>query len=286
MPAAFAAAGDLAAPGDRARAIGTLSGMFPLSTLLGLPIGALAAIVAGWRGSFVFILIVALVALVLVARLPSRRPAPEAATTGHLATLRRAVDDRRALGALLVAFLWLTATFGLFVYVGEFVHRSFGVPAEQAGLVYVVVGLVGVIATRRSARVMGRIGARGTVLAAIAVFVVAGFVLPLTAIALPLMLILFAVWAFGTWTGIPAMQFIVAGLSATARGTLLAFLTSAINFGAVVGPIVTGRVLEAGGFVWAGPWAASLGLITLVTAWALLPDAKDPALAEALPAEG
>jgi predicted MFS family arabinose efflux permease len=275
MPAAFAAAGDLAAPGQRARSLGTLAGMFPLSTLLGLPLGALAAVIAGWRGSFVFILGVAVVALVLVSRLPVDRPPGEAAGASHVATLRAALADRRALGTFLVQFLWLTAAFGLFVYVGEFVHRAFGVPAEQAGLVYVVVGLVGVIATRRSAAVLGRIGARRTVLAAIGVFVVAAFLLPLTAIALPLMLGLFAVWAFGTWTGIPAMQFIVAGLSATARGTLLAFLTSAINFGAVLGPILTGRVLEAGGFAWAGPFAASLGIVALATAWALLPDVRE-----------
>jgi predicted MFS family arabinose efflux permease len=261
--------------------------MFPLSTLLGLPLGALAAVLAGWRGSFIFIFAVAVVALVLVVRLPADRPTGGAAGVSHVATLRTVLGDRRALGTFLVQFLWLTATFGLFVYVGEFVHRAFGVPAEQAGLVYVVVGLVGVIATRRSAAVLGRIGARRTVLAAIGVFVVAGFLLPLTAIALPLMIGLFAVWAFGTWTGIPAMQFIVAGLSATARGTLLAFLTSAINFGAVVGPIVTGRVLEAGGFAWAGPFAACLGIVAFVAAWAVLPDVTEPVPdAVAAPAEG
>ena len=69
------------------------------------------------------------------------------------------------------------------------------------------------------------------------------------------------------------MQTIVASLSSTARGTLLAFVGSAINLGAVVGPIVTGRVLEAGGFAWAGPWAAALGLLALTVAWRVLPEA-------------
>jgi predicted MFS family arabinose efflux permease len=275
LPAAFAAAGDLAAPGQRARTIGLLSGMFPLSTLLGLPIGALAAAIAGWRGSFAFILGVALVALVLVSRLPRVRRAIDEMRPTHLQTLRLATDDRRALAAFGVTFLWLTATFGLFVYVAEFVHRSFGIPAERAGLVYVVVGLVGVLATRRSERVMARIGARRTVLAAIGTFIVAACLLPLTAVALLLMLVLFGIWAFATWTGIPAMQYIVASLSSEARGTLLAFLTSAINLGAVVGPFVTGRVLEVGGFAWAGPWAGLLGVIALVAAWRVLPDAGD-----------
>jgi predicted MFS family arabinose efflux permease len=255
--------------------MGMLAGMFPLATVLGLPFGALAAVVAGWRGSFAFILAVAIATALLVARLPAtERPATTATQEpGYLATIRVAVRDRRARAALSVTFLWLTATFGLFVYVAEFVHRTYAVPSDRAGLVYVVVGLVGVLATRYSDRVIARLGARRTVQFAIAAFAAAAFALPITAVALPATVLVFAVWAGGTWTGIPAMQTIVAGLSSTARGTLLAFLSSAINLGAVVGPIVTGRVLEAGGFAWAAPWAATLGLIALIAAWRVLPEA-------------
>jgi predicted MFS family arabinose efflux permease len=272
MPAAFAAAGDVP-PEQRARAMGLLAGMFPLSTLLGLPLGALAAIVAGWRGSFVFIVAVAVVAAMLASRLPNTRPTPASSHgSSYLNTIRVAIGDTRARYALLVTFLWLTAANGLFVYLAEFIHRSYGIEATQAGLVYVVVGVVGVAATRYSDRVIGRIGARRTVLAALAMFSAAAIVLPLTTVALPLTLIVFAFWAAGTWTGIPAMQTIVSSLSGSARGTLLAFLSSSINFGAVVGPIVTGRVLEAGGFGWAAPWAGSLGLVALFVAWRVLPE--------------
>ena len=274
LPAAFAAAGDLAEPSLRARAMGRLAGMFPLSTLLGLPLGALAAIVAGWRGSFAFIAIVAVIAALLVSRLPEARPLAAADRPSYGRTIRLAIGDARARTALVVTFLWLTATFGLFVYVAEFVHRTFGVPAEQAGLIYVVVGVVGVVATRRSDLVVARLGARRTVLLAISMFVAAAFFLPLSAIALPVTVVTLGFWAYGTWTGIPAMQTIVSGLSGSARGTLLAFLSSAINLGAVVGPIVTGRVLEAGGFTWAGPWAACLGLLALTVAWRVLPEAS------------
>ncbi|HEY7736193.1 MAG TPA: MFS transporter [Candidatus Limnocylindrales bacterium] len=278
LPAAFAAAGDLAAPEGRARAMGLLAGMFPLSTLLGLPFGALAAIITGWRGSFGFIFVVAIAAALLVLRLPAldRPPGTAGQEPGYLATIRVAIRDPRARAALSVTFLWLTATFGLFVYVAEFVHRTYGIPSNQAGLVYAVVGLVGVAATRFSDRVIARLGARRTVQVAIAAFAGAAFLLPATAVALPVTVLVFAVWAGGTWTGIPAMQTIVASLSSSARGTLLAFLSSAINLGAVVGPIVTGRVLEAGGFAWAAPWAAALGLVALIAAWRVLPDAGAP----------
>jgi predicted MFS family arabinose efflux permease len=285
MPAAFAAAGDLAAPGQRARAMGVLSGMFPLSTLVGLPIGALAASVAGWRGSFAFITLVAVVAIVLVARLPAVPRVATGPAGSHLATLREAIRTPRAAGSLLVPFLWLAGSFGLFVFLAEFVHRSFGVPTAQAGLIYVVVGLVGVVASRGSGRVVERIGARRTVLVAIGGFVVAALLLPVTAAALPLTVAVFGAWAFCTWTGVPAMQFIVSSLSVNVRGTLLSFLTSANNLGIVVGPILTGRVLEAGGFAWAAPWAAFLGLLALLAAWRLLPDVTEAAPTDLTPIE-
>jgi predicted MFS family arabinose efflux permease len=184
-----------------------------------------------------------------------------------------------------VPFLWLAGSFGLFVFLAEFVHRSFGVPTAQAGLIYVVVGLVGVVASRGSGRVVERIGARRTVLVAIGGFVVAALLLPVTAAALPLTVAVFGAWAFCTWTGVPAMQFIVSSLSVNVRGTLLSFLTSANNLGIVVGPILTGRVLEAGGFAWAAPWAAFLGLLALLAAWRLLPDVTEAAPTDLTPIE-
>ena len=60
-----------------------------------------------------------------------------------------------------MTFLRVTGFDGLFVYLGEFVHEAFGIPAEQASFVYVMVGLGGLVAARASARIVAAIGARG-----------------------------------------------------------------------------------------------------------------------------
>jgi multidrug resistance protein len=270
LPAVFALAGDLPDPGERARTFGFVAGMFPLSTLLGLPLGALAGVVAGWRASFAFVLLVALVAVVLVVRFcPETRRA--AAPGSYLAPYRVVLERPRALLVMLVTLVWFMAAFGLFVYVSEFVHRSFGVPANQAGLVYVVVGLVGLAATRVSGRLMMTVGPRRLVLGAIATFVGSALVLPYTTVALPLAILTFAVWAFGTWVGIPAIQAIVAGLSRRARGTMLSLNTSAQNLGGVIGPALLGRAIDTGGFALAGPIAAALASVALAIGWLVLP---------------
>jgi predicted MFS family arabinose efflux permease len=226
--------------------------------------------VAGWRASFVFILIVALVAFALVSTLRSEAPRVRPATS-YLATYRVVLTERRALPVLLVTFLWVSGSFGVFVYVGEFVHQAFGVPPEQASFVYVIVGAGGLVAARVSSRIVAAIGARGTVMAGISLFVSAVVALPFSTVAFPVTLGVFWLWAFGTWFALPALQGIVAGISDTARGTLLAFNSSAQNLASVFAPMMIGTLLGIGGFELATRVAAGIGLTALLTAWLVLP---------------
>jgi predicted MFS family arabinose efflux permease len=267
LPAAFAAAGDEAA---RGRAISLLAAAFPLSNLLGLPLGALATSVAGWRAPFALIAALAVLAILGVA---ASRNVSTAVVTGrsYTATFGRVIRDRKALAVMSVTLVWFSGAIGLFIYLGEFIHQAFGIPTGQAGLAYLVIGVVGIVAARTSGLVLARIGARRTVLTGIGLFVCAAFALPLTTAALPLALVVIAVWAFGVWFGLPGIQTVVAGLSSTARGTMLAFNGSAMNLGGVIGPIVSGRLIDAGGFGLAGPWSAFLGACAFVLAWRVLP---------------
>jgi MFS transporter, DHA1 family, inner membrane transport protein len=270
MPAAFAAAGDLPDENARGRAIALLSATFPLSNVLGLPVGAIATSVAGWRAPFALIAIVAVVAIVGVAT--SRHvSSARTADRGYAATFGRVLRDRRALAVMSVTLVWFAGAIGLFIYMGEFFHEAYGLPNGQAGLTYVVVGVVGVMAARSSGTVIERFGARRTVLLGLTLFGSAALVLPQVTGALPLALAVFSVWAFGTWFGVPAMQTIVAGMSSTARGTMLAFNGSALNLGGVIGPIISGQIIAAAGFGLAGAWSAFLAAVAISIAWFVLP---------------
>jgi predicted MFS family arabinose efflux permease len=271
LPATYAYAGDLPSPAERNRAMGIAVSAFPLSNLIGLPIGALIAGIGGWKAAFGFVLVVAIVAGLLIRRLPEERPTPVGGPTRYFDAYRAVLRDRRALGVLAVTFFWFAGSMGLFIYLGEFFHESFGLSTTQAGLAYLVVGIVGVAASRLSARFLEAVGARRTVLLGIAAFVVGAFVLPWTVVALPVALVTLAVWAFGTWFGQPGQQVIVASLNPRLRGTMLAFNASALNLGGVFGPIATGQVLAAAGFGAAARWAAFIGLVAFGAAYALLP---------------
>jgi predicted MFS family arabinose efflux permease len=271
MPAAFAYAGDLPGKRESDRAMGLLSSAFPMATLLGIPFGALAAMAAGWRGSFVFITLVGLAALLLVrAFCPADRPRTST-PVGYLESYRTVLGDRAGLAKLTVTFLWFLAPIGLFFYFAEFIHVTYDVPTTQAGLALIVIGAVGVVASRVSGRVMHVVGARRVVLIAITLFGTATLLMPLSTSALPLTLLVMGLWASGTWFGVPAIQAIISDHSERLRGTMLAFNSSSLNLAGVIGPAMMGAIIGAVGFEGAYRSAILFAVGTFAFAWFVLP---------------
>lgn len=278
MPAAFAYAGDLPTVTQRSRAMGNLAMGYPLAALLGLPLGAFLAGLVSWRATFLAVALLSAVAAFLIWRLPVDRP-KGAAVVGYAEGLRLAVGDRAVLSVLAVTFVWFMGPFGMFTFVGEFFQSSYGLDTMQVGFVFMVLGLVGVISTRTSGRFTATIGARRAVMLGIACFGMAVLILPSTPPYLPVSLLVFGLWVFGTWFGLPAQQSIAAGLNARARGTIIAFNSSALNLAAVFSPAIAGTVFAAGDFRLLGSWTAGLAAIAFVVAYVLLPRARPTAAA-------
>ncbi len=151
MPAVFAYAGDLPTVTQRSRAMGNLAMGFPLASLLGLPLGALLAGAISWRATFAAVALLAVVATFLIWRLPAHR-ATGATAIGYVEGLRFAVGDRAVLSVLAVTFIWFLGPFGMLTFVGEFFQSSFGLTTSEVSIVFIVLGLVGVISARTSGR--------------------------------------------------------------------------------------------------------------------------------------
>lgn len=278
MPAVFAYAGDLPTMTQRTRAMGNLAMGYPLAALLGLPIGALVAGVVDWRATFLAVALLATLATLLIWRLPADRPRGTV-PVGYVEGLRRALGDRAVLSVLAVTFVWFCGPLGMFTFVGGFFQSSYGLSTSEVGVVFMVLGLVGVVSARSSGRFTATIGARRAVLLGIGCFAVAVLVLPSTPPLMILSLVVFGLWVFGTWFGLPAQQSIAAGIDPRARGTIMAFNSSALNLAGVISPIIGGAVYEQGGFRLLGTWTALLGAVAFLVAYLLLPRAR-PAPAE------
>jgi DHA1 family inner membrane transport protein len=121
--AALVAAG-LAAPGQRARAIGLVMTGLTLATLLGVPLAAWLGQLFGWRAAFVLVGAIALLAAALIHREVPAIAAPVGAS------------PLRELGALRKPQVWLTLGIGAIGFGGLFAVFSYVKPTmiEVAGL--------------------------------------------------------------------------------------------------------------------------------------------------------
>jgi predicted MFS family arabinose efflux permease len=268
-PAVFAYAADLSSPEQRGRAMATIVSAYPISTILGLPLGGLITGAFGWRAVFGFIGLIAVGAVLLLWRLPA--DAPRVSTATYRDGLRALAGSRPTLSAVAVTLVWFTGSFGLFVFLGTFFAESFDFSPFQVGVTLTMIGIVGLLATRVAARLIDRMGAKRVVLIGLSCFALAAFMLPLSRVLLPWALLTMALWVFGVWMGIPAQQAIVSETLPAWRGTALAANTSALYLGGAIGPLITGTILGLGGFTLAGPWSAAVGLVALVLAAVLLP---------------
>ena len=271
MPAAYAYAGDLPIKRERDRAMGVLASAFPMATLLGMPLGTLATMVAGWRAALAVVTVMSVVALLLV-RVACSSSGPRAKKpVGYLASYRSILTDRSGLVLLTVPLVWFIAPIGLFTYFAAFIHVTYDVPTTQAGLSLMVIGAVGAVASRVSGRMMGVIGARSAVLYAISAFGLASVLMVQTAGSLPLSIAVMGLWASGTWFGMPAIQAIIAAHSDRLRGTMMAFNSSAINLAGVIGPALMGAIIAGAGFEAAFRTGTLFAVGAFILAWLVLP---------------
>ncbi|MFC4275367.1 MFS transporter [Achromobacter aloeverae] len=194
-------AADMAAPAQRGRVIGDVMGGLMVGILLARPIASLIAQAWGWRGFYVASALgMSVIALVLVARLPRRRPVARDSYGALIASLwgllrGEPVLRRRSLSAALAM-----AAFSLYwsAVALRLAQAPFGFDQVDIA-VFALVGAGGAIATPWFGRAGDRGWTRSATLAADALMI-AGFGV--------------AAWAGWTRTGSATLPMIAMGMAA------------------------------------------------------------------------
>jgi DHA1 family inner membrane transport protein len=264
--AALVAAG-LAAPGQRARAIGLVMTGLTLATLLGVPLAAWLGQLFGWRAAFVLVGAMALLAAALIHREVPAMAAPPGAS------------PLRELGALRNKQVWLTLGIGAIGFGGLFAVFSYVKPTmiEVAGLplagVPVVLALFGlgmvvgnVLGSRLADRaLMPTVG--GMLVWSVVVLVAYVFT------AQSVVLGSINIFLIGTTVAIcPALQLRLMDVAGEAQVLAAALNHSAFNMANALGAWVGGLAISAGlGWKSTGWVGALLALAGLgVFAWAVV----------------
>ena len=271
--AALVAAG-LAAPGQRARAIGLVMTGLTLATLLGVPLAAWLGQLFGWRAAFVLVGAMALLAAALIHREVPAMAAPPGAS------------PLRELGALRNQQVWLTlgigaigfgGLFAVFSYVKPTMINVAGLPLAGVPVVLALFGLGMVVGNVLGSRLADRalmptVG--GMLVWSIVVLVAYVFT------AQSVVLGAINIFLIGTTVAIcPALQLRLMDVAGEAQVLAAALNHSAFNMANALGAWIGGLAISAGlGWTstgWVGALLALAGLS--VFAWAVLDARRRPA---------
>jgi MFS transporter, DHA1 family, inner membrane transport protein len=266
----------LAAPGQRARAIGLVMSGLTLATLLGVPLAAWLGQHFGWRAAFVLVGGIALLAAGLIQRTLPALPAPSGAS------------PLRELGALRNKQVWLTlgisaigfgGLFSVFSYVKPTMIEVAGLPLGGVPVVLALFGLGMVVGNVLGSRLADR-----ALMPTVGGMLVWSIVVLLAYVFTAQSVVLGSINIFliGTTVAIgPALQLRLMDVAGEAQVMAAALNHSAFNVANALGAWLGGLAIAAGlGWTATGWVGALLALAGLgVFAWALADARQHPTAA-------
>ncbi|RIX31354.1 MFS transporter [Amnibacterium setariae] len=278
-------AADAAGPAASGRALGVIGAGGMLANVVGVPLGSLAGQVAGWRGPFWALAVLAALAAVVIARL-----------VPHDRAAHRPTRVRDELVALRSGRLWLVllacaavagGTLSVFSFVSPLLTDRTGLPATAVPLALVLFGLGALAGTLLGGR-LGDAAPTATVLGAMAVTLAAVIALGAVSTMPVPTLVVFGVLGLAGLSANPILGYLAIRFGGSAPTLASALTPSAFNLGTAVGTAVAAAALtgplEELAPIAVGATSAALALVVFGALVVVQRSGK--AAAAALPGEG
>jgi predicted MFS family arabinose efflux permease len=271
---ASVAATRAAGPGASARALGLVGAGGMLANVVGVPLGAFAGQLSGWRGPFWALAGLSLVAVPLIARHVPREEHDH-----------QPVSLRSELGAMRSGRLWLvlaacaTTTGGVlsaYSYVAPLLTDRAGIAPQWVPLVLVGFGVGSLVGTI----VGGRLGdvrphattiavAASTTVVLLAIFLLSAYSVPTVALVVVL--------GFLGLSANPVLSALAVRFAGVAPTLGVAMSVSAYNLGTAVGSGIAGRALDSGlGATGPAVVGTAFAVLTLVPTIAIALRSRGP----------
>ncbi|MBA2675880.1 MFS transporter [Ramlibacter sp.] len=263
-------AGELVAPHRRASAIALMFLGLTVATVAGVPAGALLGLHYGWRAAFGAVAVLGLVALLLLACLLPRTPAPLSTSLGEeLAVLRRPA----VLAGLAMTVLGFAGVFCAYTYIQPLLVQVTGLSQQAVSVVLLLFGVGLVIGNLLGGKAADRAPV-ASVLVSLALLAAVLAVLPL---------VMHSGWAVGLYVGVlgaaafatvaPLQMRVLKGAQGAGQTLASSLNIAAFNVGNALGAWLGGRMLDSAwgfdGLGAAGAAVTLLGLGTAVAEWRL-----------------
>lgn len=241
-PTAYASAVALVGPSMRGRALAIVLGGTALSTVLGVPIGLTVGGLAGWRGGFVFVAVLAVAAAIAVAALlPGLQRSPRLALRARVTLLGRP----EIVSVLAITVCANAGAFSVYTYVGPLFGGLGGDGALRA-LIFTF-GAAGVVGGYLGGRSADRWGPVTVLVVILAVFTVNHILLAVWQHALATSLLYVAVWGIVGWGTTPPLQHRLVGAAGAVAPVALSLNASALYLGIGLGGLLGGLAVHNAG---------------------------------------
>ncbi len=234
-----------------------------VSAALGVPLGTLVGQTVGWRGSFLGIILLSVVALVAtVASVPS---VPR--TGGGVAGQARYAFAPRVLAVLLVNFLVFAAVYSALTYIVPFLNGVTGISGALISVFLLAYGLANAVGAFCGGRFADRSAAR-TLVVATAGAAACLLALYLAGAVAPLVALVMAAWGLFVGGMVPSLQFRVVSLAGPGGALASSLPGSAINVGIAAGSLAGGVAIGGSGVSAPVVTGLIIAVIAVPTAWA------------------
>lgn len=255
---------------DVPRALAIVNGGNALATVVAAPMGAYLGTVIGWRGAFLCLVPVSLIALAWQWKtLPSMPAAVRASGIGKVFKVFTLFKHPGVAVGMLASSLLFMGQFGLFTYVRPFLETVTGVHGSAISLILLVIGAAGFIGTALIGRVLQW-----------------GFYQTLVVIPLLMAATALALVAFGGWTTVVIALLALWGLTGTSApvgwwawiakvfprdaeaggGLFVAVVQMSIALGSTVGGLLFDHSGYRSTFIASAVLLAICAVLTLMTA--------------------
>lgn len=243
-PQAAAAIGWMARPERRGRAITSIFLGWSLASVLGMPLHSYIGEAFGWRWAFGLVALLAALGAVWVGRALPDGVKPPALS---LARWAEALTHPVLMAIVLVTAVAGAGQFTLFSYIAPYYRQVIGAGALETSVLFMVFGAWGLAGNLLLSRRVDRLGPARAVRLFLCGIALGQLVWPLGT-SVPLLLLVMAPWAFGTFAINSAQQARLGAAAPALAPALLALNTSAIYLGQAIGAASGGAIVGTLGF--------------------------------------
>lgn len=267
VPTAYAVVGDRVPYAYRGKVMGLIVSSWSLALIFGVPIGSFIGGVLNWRWTFwIFAMMSVLVASLIF--IEARRSTADGDKTeeenGRQAgTFRDALKVPRVPVYLTITFCNMIGFYGMYSFLGTYLHRVLPGGNTASGLLIMVYG-IGFSMSVFTGKIADKAGKMRSLIAALAVISIWLSCLAYAPSSMPFLVIGLFVWGLMQSLTVTLLSTILSDCSQSRRGKIMAFYSLASNLAVTLGSAVMGPVYVGYGYAAVGFICAAVTLIGFV----------------------